>query len=298
VLLRVPDPVQTLEGGSGSGNITNPSDIANNPPNSVVAVTDTPPDYASTPSKYGLVTPTPGTVLEADIKDLLEDHPTLLNVAAMGDPSVDIHRSLSNQYHEDSFFKDMLTHPRNYKNFEVSNRLVFLQDNGRRVLCVPDVAIGKRRVRKILISYAHSILAHLGPLKIISYLRENIWWKGLNSDVEEFCRSCSVCQSTKPTNHAAYGLLETLQVPTYPWETIRIDFVGPLPESKTLLGTFDMIMVIIDHLTSMVHLVPMKQMYRCNAHIFPMLADTAFTLNDLYPLVSARNPFHACSIRC
>jgi hypothetical protein len=31
---------------------------------------------------------------------------------------------------------------------------------------------------------------------------------------------------------------------------------------------------------------------RCGAHIFPMLADTAFTPDSLYPLVSTRNPFH------
>jgi hypothetical protein len=40
------------------------------------------------------------------------------------------------------------------------------------------------------------------------------------------------------------------------------------------------------------------QQRRCSAHIFPMLADTAFAPNDLYPMVSARNPFHPCSIRC
>jgi hypothetical protein len=37
---------------------------------------------------------------------------------------------------------------------------------------------------------------------------------------------------------------------------------------------------------------------QCSAHIFPMLADTAFTPDNLYPLVSARNPFHPYSIRC
>jgi len=43
---------------------------------------------------------------------------------------------------------------------------------------------------------------------------------------------------------------------------VGVDFVGPLPESKTLHGTFDMILVAIDHLTAMVHLAPTKQTYR------------------------------------
>jgi hypothetical protein len=41
-----------------------------------------------------------------------------------------------------------------------------------------------------------------------------------------------------------------------------VDFVGPLPESSNLNGTFDMIMLAICHLTSLVHLIPTKQTYR------------------------------------
>ena len=250
VLLKVREPMQALEGRSR----------------------DTPTSSKSNTTKDA----------EADIKmtDLLEEQPTLLDVAAMSDPVVNIHRSLMGQYTGDLFFEQILAQPRNYKNFEVSNGLVFLRDNRQRTLCIPDIKIGKQRVREILISHAHSILAHLGPLKTISYLHDNVWWKGLNSDVEEFCRSCTVCQTTKLTNHAPYGLLDTLQVPMYPWETIGIDFVGPLPECKTLLGTYDMILVIIDHLTSMVHLVPTKQTYRAR-DIAEILYDHVYQLHGM-----------------
>jgi hypothetical protein len=152
--------------------------------------------------------------------------------------------------------------PQNYKNFKVSNGLVFLKDQERRLSCIPDIMIGSRHLREILISHAHSILAHLGPRKTITYLRDNVGWKGLNSDVEAFCESCSVYKMSKPSNHSPYGLLHTLDVPLRPWETIGIDFVGPLPESKTLNGSFHMIMVVICHLTSLVHLIPTKQTYR------------------------------------
>lgn len=95
-----------------------------------------------------------------------------------------------------------------------------------------------------------------------STLRENVWWKSIADDVRAFCESCPTCQVSKPSNHQPYGLLETLEVPKRPWETISIDFVGPLPELKTLQGTFNMILVAIDHLMSMVHLAAMKQTYR------------------------------------
>lgn len=55
---------------------------------------------------------------------------------------------------------------------------------------------------------------------------------------------------------------ETLEVPKRPWQAIGVDFVGPLPASRNRHGTFDQICVIIDHLTSMVHLVPTKTTYK------------------------------------
>lgn len=81
-------------------------------------------------------------------------------------------------------------------------------------------------------------------------------------DVHAFCDTCTLCKATKPNNHAPYGQLQTLEVPTCPWETIGVDFIGPLPESENLNGTFDMLLVIIDHLTSMIYLVPTKQNYQ------------------------------------
>jgi len=193
---------------------------------------------------------------------LSEEPPSLTEVISLGDPSVDIHRSLRNRYSEDTFFSKILSNPQAYKNFEVQDGLMFMKHVGRRILCVPDILVGKRRVREMIISHAHSILAHLGALKTIIYLRDNVWWKGMISDVEDFCRTCVICKTSKPSNQPPYGTLETLEVPTRPWETIGIDFVGPLPESENLNGLFDMLLVVIDHLTSMVHLIPSKQTYR------------------------------------
>lgn len=80
-------------------------------------------------------------------------------------------------------------------------------------------------------------------------------------DVKAFCNTCTLCKATKPNNHAPYRQLQTLEVSTHPWETIGMDFIGPLPESKNLNRKFDMLLVINDHLTSMIHLVPTKQTY-------------------------------------
>lgn len=104
-----------------------------------------------------------------------------------------------------------------------------MKDKECRALCIPDIKIGNRRAREIIISQAHSILAHLGSRKAIIYLQDNVWWKGLNTDVDAFRESCITCKTSKPSDHMPYGKLHSLKVPNRPWETIRLDFVGLLP---------------------------------------------------------------------
>lgn len=137
-----------------------------------------------------------------------------------------------------------------------------MKEKDKRLLCIPDIVISKRRICEMLISHAHSILAHLGPKKTVTYLRDNVWWRGLSSDVHAYCESCGVCATSKLNTHAPYGLLNPLDVLDHPWEIIMVDFVGPMPLSETVSGSYDMVMVVICHLTSMVHLIPTLSTYK------------------------------------
>src|SRR5215469_11885406 len=74
----------------------------------------------------------------------------------------------------------------------------------------------------------------------------------MTSDIGNFCRSCGQCQTTKDSNQRPAGLLHTLPVPNRPWQSIGMDFVGPLPYSNN----HDYLFVVIDRLTSMVRLIP------------------------------------------
>ena len=60
-----------------------------------------------------------------------------------------------------------------------------------------------------------------------------------------------------------YSLLNPLSVPTYPWESVGIDFVGPLPESGNRDSIFDLVTVVI-LLTSVVHLIPSQTNYNAS----------------------------------
>ena len=71
-------------------------------------------------------------------------------------------------------------------------------------------------------------------------------------DIEKFCMSCSTCAASKDSNSKPRGLLHNLPIPDRPWQSISMDFLGPLPK----LNNFDYLLVIIDRLTSQVHIVP------------------------------------------
>jgi len=113
----------------------------------------------------------------------------------------------------------------------------------------------------MVIDQAHSLLAHLGARKTLSYLREYVWWDTMVHDISAFCTSCTTCQRSKPLNQKPLGFLNSLSVPSVPWDAIGVDFMGPLPESKDRNGSYDSIMVIIDLLTAMIHLVPSRTTY-------------------------------------
>ena len=102
------------------------------------------------------------------------------------------------------------------------------------------------------------MLAHLGANKMLDYLQDHVWWKDMVSNVRTYCEMCHTCKTSKLSNQKPFGPLNPLSMPSYLWESIGMDFIGPLPESSNRDGIFDSITVIICLITSMVHLVPSR----------------------------------------
>ena len=189
-----------------------------------------------------------------------EDNPgqAMLTPESLG---IDLKTKLQGKYTGDPFFQAILEKPKEFRNFEYKEQLIYLKEYDRHLLCIPKVLIQNRSAREIVISEAHLMLAHLGSNKTLDYLREWVWWKDMVADVKAFCETCHTCKTSKPSSQKPYGLLNPLSIPTYPWESIGVDFVGPLPESGNRDGIFDSITVVICLLKSMVHLIPSQINY-------------------------------------
>ena len=61
-----------------------------------------------------------------------------------------------------------------------------------------------------------------------------------------------ICMTSKDANSKLTGLLHSLPIPNRPWQSIGLDFMGPLPKSNNV----DYQLVVIDQLTSQVCFVP------------------------------------------
>ena len=114
---------------------------------------------------------------------LNEKDDMLVNIVSQSLQGLDLLAELCGKYELDPTFKSILARPKDFRNFEVDEQLIYLKTQGKRVLCIPKVMIQGRSTHEIVISEAHLLLAHLGASKTIDYLQDHCWWKNMVSDV-------------------------------------------------------------------------------------------------------------------
>ena len=196
-----------------------------------------------------------------------ENDTTVANSAASGTPApftwqrqVDgerrpnLERLCREGYTSDKTFRKILEHPGGHKSFEVNDGIVHYTPNpDKRALCIPHSKFRGRKLTELVLDQVHRVIGHMGMHITASYVRRLFWWPSLRSDVQAFCKSCATCQAIKTSNERPQGLLHSLPIPTTPWSSISMDFVGPFPLSDGV----DYIWVVLCRLTSLVHLIPL-----------------------------------------
>ncbi|KAK2362677.1 hypothetical protein QL285_087718 [Trifolium repens] len=138
-----------------------------------------------------------------------------------------------------------------------------LRCNGR--VCVPDAM----NLRNTILGEAHKskLSMHPGATKMYQDLRQDFWWPGMKRDVAEFVASCLTCQKAKIEHQRPAGMLQSLDIPEWKWDSISMDFITGLPKTRR---KHDSIWVIVDRLTKSAHFLPVR------------ITDTAAKLTDVY----------------
>ena len=99
----------------------------------------------------------------------------------------------------------------------------------------------KFRERMLLWFHASGYGGHQGVVRTVNRLKKNVWWPGMHQDVEEFIKSCPICNATKSlrTSHGREGALDSPHL----FRVVSIDHIGP----RTFKSKKFYILVIVDH---------------------------------------------------
>ena len=72
-------------------------------------------------------------------------------------------------------------------------------------------------------------VGHIGTRKMIATMTPMVWWSGMTSDVQEYCKTCHMCQQYK--NHAARVPTSSKPIPAKCLEDVSLDLIGPVPSA-------------------------------------------------------------------
>lgn len=96
-------------------------------------------------------------------------------------------------------------------------------------------------VRETLYRLAHDALGHFGLDKAYGTLCDSYYWPNMRRQLEgAYVPGCDVCQQNKSATAKPAGPLHPLPVSDQRFDSVAIDFVGPLPEEEGFNGIMTM----------------------------------------------------------
>ncbi|GBG59636.1 hypothetical protein CBR_g49900 [Chara braunii] len=112
-------------------------------------------------------------------------------------------------------------------------------------ICVPST--GQLRVRAVAEFHDQAAAGHMGFHKTLARVSRLYVWPKRKDFVKDYVAECPTCQEVNSANHLPYGLLQPLPIPEGHWQSISMDFIGPL-RPPTPRG-HDAILVVVDRFT-------------------------------------------------
>ena len=158
----------------------------------------------------------------------------IINTYTILKHNVVLHESYTEQYAQDIDFKYVYTTLSRGKKVEELDYHVkdrFLYHCGK--LCIPKT----ERVNIIREAHTSLISSHFGVSKTVAQLQRFCYWPKMSETVSRHVRGCTMCAKSKPNNRKL-GLYTPLPVPSHPWESISMDFVGGLPKSEKVMTIY------------------------------------------------------------
>lgn len=147
--------------------------------------------------------------------------------------------------------------------------------------------------QKILVDLHDSKVAgHFGIEKTLELLARTYYFPKMRNYVTRYINSCVICQRSKTSRHAQYGLLRPLPTSKQPWFSISFDFIVKLPPSAEPLHPkqpYDSILVIVDRLTKYGLFIPYKEASGAEEFAYTILRHVVATFGLPSEFISDRD---------
>jgi len=88
-------------------------------------------------------------------------------------------------------------------------------------------------LREQLFQLAHDNLGHFGVEKSYANLHDDFYWPNMRRDLARgYISGCMDCQQNKSSTSKTAGPLHPLPIPDKHFDSVAIDFIGPLPKDN------------------------------------------------------------------
>jgi len=121
--------------------------------------------------------------------------------------------------------------------------------------------------------HSSGIGGHFGIHVTYSRIKQLFAWPKMKQDIQDYVKSCSICQQAKVEHVRLPGLLDPLPVPSQPWTVVSLDFIEGIPQSNR----YNTILVVVDKFTKYGHFIPL-------AHPYTALQVAQLYLANIYKL--------------
>ncbi|MBW0591605.1 hypothetical protein O181_131320 [Austropuccinia psidii MF-1] len=97
-------------------------------------------------------------------------------------------------------------------------------------------------------------MGHMSEDRTKERVASTAWWPKWEKELGEYIKTCERCQKPNRKHGKKYGLLEHIEEPKHPWETINMDWItGLVPGGKE---NYNVCLIIVDRFSKSMRVLP------------------------------------------
>ncbi|MBW0567112.1 hypothetical protein O181_106827 [Austropuccinia psidii MF-1] len=97
-------------------------------------------------------------------------------------------------------------------------------------------------------------MGHISEDRTMKWVASTAWWPKWEQEFSEYINTCERCQKANRKHGKKYGLLQHIEEPKHPWETINMDWVtGLVPGGKE---NYNACLIIVDRFSKSMRCLP------------------------------------------